>query len=394
MRYVLPLLLLAAALPAQTLEVIAAYYGADRNFVDVTANVRGQAQADGLTLTVGADSLGGDPFPGQLKSLRIYFRLSGQFQNGEWKDAEVVRLGRVTLQSQRGISRERGGGRGGVTMPQPLQVTRATYGTGGRTLDVTELLKGQIQNNQLAFDVPGSQLGDPAPGSVKELVVTYVWEGRTLEARARDGERLTLPLAASPAPAPPPAPIATGLKIITAQYGQGNRVADVTGLLIARIAANRLVTSVDNKSMGGDPAVAADTTLNVTYEWNGQRYTASAKEGQTLRLPPDNLLVSSPAPPATPATPADGVCFYREANYQGAPICATLGQDQARVAGPFASVRLFGRARTLDLFESANYSGRTLRLTSDSPDLSQVSSGFFATSSAWAPNLGSFRLGQ
>ena len=63
MRYVLPLLLLAAALPAQTLEVIAAYYGADRNFVDVTANVRAQAQADGLALSVGSESLGGDPFP-------------------------------------------------------------------------------------------------------------------------------------------------------------------------------------------------------------------------------------------------------------------------------------------------------------------------------------------
>ena len=304
-----------------------------------------------------------------------------------------MRIGRAAV-SQRGISRERGTRGGVVTIPQPLQITRATYGVGGRTLDVTELLKAQVRDNQVAFDVPGSQLGDPAPGSVKELLVTYVWEGRTLEARARDGERLTLPLAVAPAPVAPPAPVATGLKIISAQYGNGNRVADVTALMNSRISANRLAVAVDNKSMGGDPAVAADKTLNVTYEWNGQRYTASAKEGRSLSLPPNEVLAASPAPPPAPATPADGVCFYREANYQGAPICAALGQDQARVAGPFASARLFGRARSLDLYEAANYSGRSLRLTSDTPDLSQVSTGFFATASAWAPNLGSFKIGQ
>lgn len=393
-RICLGLVVLAALLPAQgTLEVIAAYYGADRNFVDATATVRALAQPDGVAFTVGAESMGGDPFPGQLKSLRVYYKLSGQFQSGEWKDSDAVMIGRVSANSRRGLGRDRRG--------SPLTITRAVYGVVGRTVDVTGIVQSRMLNNQLDLEVAGNLLGDPAPGSVKELVVTYEQAGRTLEARARDGERLRLgsPLAgaATPAPVALPPPPPTGLKIISALYGSGNRVLDVTGNLASRVATNRLAVSVDNKTMGGDPAVAADKVLNVSFEWNGQRYTASAKEGQTLRLPPDQLLTASPAPatPATPSLPADGVCFYPAANFQGTPICAALGQDQPRVASTFGSVRLFGRARLLDLYETANYTGRTVRLTADSADLNQVGGGgFFGNAVAWAPNLGSFRLSQ
>ena len=388
MRYIPAMVLLAAALPAQNFEVVAAYYGFDRSFVDVTAAVRAQAGADGMSFTVGADTLGGDPFPGQLKSLRVYYRLAGQFQPGEWKDSETVRLGRFNGAGQRGIGRERGGR---IVANTPLTITRALYGAAGRTVDVTSILQERIQNNQLAFDVPGAQLGDPAPGSVKELLVNYQWEGRTLEARVRDGERLVLPLNVALAP-PVLTPVATGLKIISAQYGSGNRVTDVAALLTGRISGHRLTSLVDNKSMGGDPAVGADKVVNVSYDWNGQRYTASAKEGQTLRLPPDNLVASSPAPPATPV---DGACLYPGQNFQGAPVCAALGQDQARMSGPFGSIRLFGRVRQVDLFESANFAGRTVRLTADLADLSQAGGGgFFGNTSAWASNLGSFRLSQ
>ena len=191
-RLLIALALLAATLSAQSgLEVIAAYYGTDLSFLDVTAIVRAQAQADGLALTVGSTALGGDPFPGQLKTLRIYYKLSGQFQQGEWKDGENIALGRLNNGSRN--TGMRGGGRPGArerpTISAPLTIIQATYGAGTRTVDVTSLLQSRVQRDQLDFEVPGSLLGDPAPGLLKELLVSYQWNGQTREARVRDGER-------------------------------------------------------------------------------------------------------------------------------------------------------------------------------------------------------------
>ena len=389
-RFLIAIILLVATMRAQSsLEVIAAYYGTDRSFLDVTATVRAQSQPDGLGLTVGTASLGGDPFPGQLKTLRIYYKLSGQFQQGEWKDSESVAIGRVNSGGRN--TGMRGGGRPVFrpTVSAPLTITQATYGAGNRTVDVTSLLQSRVQRDQLDFDVPGTLLGDPAPGLLKELVVSYQWNGQTREARVRDGERLRLPVDQVTAPAP--VPVATGLKIVSAQYGSGTRVTDVTALLASRIAADRLVVLVENNNLGGDPARGADKVLNVVYEWNGQRYSASAKEGQTLRLPPDT---AASGQAASVRTPTNGVCLYPGQNFQGTPFCAELGQDQARLTGTWGSLRLFGTARQVDLFETANFTGRTVRLTAELGDLSRAGGGFFSGPAPWATTPASFRLSQ
>ena len=394
-RLLIALALLAAALPAQSgLEVIAAYYGTDRSFLDVTAIVRAQAQPDGLGLTVGAAALGGDPFPGQLKTMRIYYKLSGQFQQGEWRDSENVVIGRLNTGGRN--SGMRGGGRpitrdgratSGATTGGPLTITQATYGAGTRTVDVTSLLQSRVQRDQLDFEVPGTLLGDPAPGLLKELVVSYQWNGQTREARVRDGERLRLPIDQVTTAVP----VATGLKIVSAQYGSGTHVTDVTALLGARIASDRLVVLVENNNLGGDPSRGADKVLNVVYEWNSQRYNASAKEGQTLRLPPD----AAASPVSTSVrTPTNGVCLYPGQNFQGTPFCAELGQDQARLTGTWGSLRLFGTARQVDRFETANFTGRTVRLTAELADLSRVGGGFFSGPAPWATTPASFRLSQ
>ena len=393
-RSLVAVALFVATLPAQTgLEVIAAYYGSDRSFVDVTATVRAQAQPDGLGLTVGITALGGDPFPGQLKTMRIYYKLNGQFQQGEWKDSENVLIGRLNTGGLNSGGRNTGMRGGGRPMARertnstaPLTITQATYGAGNRTVDVTTLLQSRIQRDQLDFDVPGSLLGDPAPGLLKELVVSYRWNGQVREARVRDGDRLRLPNGT---------PVATGLKIVSAQYGSGTRVMDVTALLEARISADRLVMLVENNSLGGDPLRGADKVLNVVYEWNGQRYNVSAKEGQTLRLPADPVVSAvSASGSASARTPTDGVCLYPGQNFQGTPFCAALGQDQATFTGTWGSLRLFGTARQVDLFETANFTGRTVRLTAELADLSRAGGGFFSVPAPWATTPASLRLTQ
>ncbi len=389
--------LCALSLTAQTsLEIVAAYYGvAGGSFVEVTELVRGRAETEGVGFLVGAETLGGDPFPGQLKTVRVYYKLGGQFQSGEWKDNENLLIGRLT--ANRGAVRGsiRGGGRDrtGRPMAGALSIAQATYGAGNRTVNVTSVLQNLVQNDVLEIDVPGTLLGDPAPGSLKELVVSYRWQGALREARVRDGQRLRLPADAAAAPV---MPVATGLKILSAQYGSGTRIMDVTTLLASRISADRLVVPVDNNNMGGDPLRGADKVLTIAYEWNGQRYTASAKEGQTMRLPSDDVLARSPAATNVQAAslPAEGVCFYPGQNYQGTPVCAALGQDQPRVNTTFGSVRLLGSVRQLDLYETENYAGRTVRLAADTPDLTRAGGGFFGTPATWAPNARSFRLSR
>ncbi|MBY0503162.1 MAG: hypothetical protein K2X03_04595 [Bryobacteraceae bacterium] len=297
MRHLLLLsLLYAGLLRAQgSLEVVAAYYGPGPNFIDVTDVVRPLAQPDGLRLMVGVASLGNDPFPGQVKLLRLYYRYLGQFQAGEWKDGELVLVGRAA------VNRRDGGMR---------------------------------------------------------------------------GDRAITPTKTS-----------SKLIIVSAQYGAGTRVNDVTALLAGRIANNRLSVVANNDTLGGDPARATAKTLTVAYEINGQRATATVKEGQTLTLPPEDAA-------AGPTTPANGACFYPAANFGGQPVCAAQGQDQAQVSGPFASLKLLGTTRLVEIFESQNFTGRTLRLSADTADLSRVTSGFFGTPATWAPNFGSFRMSQ
>jgi len=396
-RIFLAAALAAACLPAQTaLEVVAAYYGADRHFFEVTDSVRQQAQADSFTLLVGADALGGDPMPGVIKTLRVYYKWNNRFEFSEAKDGETITVGRAALTGNRGTGRDNDRN---TRRTPTLTIVTAVYGANGRGLDASGLLQSLVRDNRLEFQAGSSTLADPAPGVVKELVVTYNWQGQTREARVRDGEWLRLPPTTAGGPAAPQA--LPGLRLISATYGVIGRTSDVLGLLQSRVANDRLLVSADNNTLGGDPARGADKYLNVTYEYRGQRYTAAAKEGQMLRLPPDQLPAPVAASTGTAATttstavPADSACFYPYANYQGTPTC--FSQDQTRLAGKWGSVKLQGRVRSFDLFENNAYGGRTLRLIGDQPDLSTVSAGgggFFGntTQYTWVAQAGSLRL--
>ena len=76
----------------------------------------------------------------------------------------------------------------------------------------------------------------------------------------------------------------SGLRILSATYGSGNRVIDVTNMLNSRVQNNALSMSVNNETMGQDPAVGADKVLQVTYELNGNRQQVSVNEGKSLRI--------------------------------------------------------------------------------------------------------------
>jgi hypothetical protein len=70
-----------------------------------------------------------------------------------------------------------------------------------------------------------------------------------------------------------------------AQYGIGNRYADVTDLLNSQIQGDSLSLRVTNDVMGGDPDPEQRKQLIVFYIFNGRQSRAVVNEKDYLNLP-------------------------------------------------------------------------------------------------------------
>ncbi len=89
----------------------------------------------------------------------------------------------------------------------------------------------------------------------------------------------------------------------------------------------------------------------------------------------------------------DGVCFYRDTDFRGEALCARAGEDLPDVrregGGVFLSMKLFGSARGVEVFERAAFRGGVIRLGRDEANLRRIRAG-------WAGSvgeaIGSFRV--
>lgn len=57
--------------------------------------------------------------------------------------------------------------------PKPLKIIKATYGTLNKSFDATKELNQLVTNNKLEFVLNNEIVGDPDPGIVKQLNITY-----------------------------------------------------------------------------------------------------------------------------------------------------------------------------------------------------------------------------
>jgi DnaJ-like protein len=75
-----------------------------------------------------------------------------------------------------------------------LHINNAIYGKNGKGMNVTNTLRGMIQNNSLDVKVNNKNLGgDPNVGADKNLKVEYTYQGRTMTKVVKEGDRLQLP---------------------------------------------------------------------------------------------------------------------------------------------------------------------------------------------------------
>ncbi len=77
---------------------------------------------------------------------------------------------------------------------RPLKINNAIYGHNGKGMNVTNLIRGMVQNNTLDVKVNNKNMGgDPNVGADKSLKVEYTYQGRTMTKVAKEGDRLQLP---------------------------------------------------------------------------------------------------------------------------------------------------------------------------------------------------------
>lgn len=74
-----------------------------------------------------------------------------------------------------------------------LEILNATYKTNSAELEVTQILRGMIQNNKLTITANNEIAGDPHPGVPKTLVIKYRIGLENYSIEIKEGDTLTIP---------------------------------------------------------------------------------------------------------------------------------------------------------------------------------------------------------
>jgi len=288
-------------------QILQARYGTAEHSLDVTQRLRDLARQD-TTFRVSNKTFQNDPAPGVVKTLRIYARgPSGSTRTFEYIEDDIVDGNQFTSWSSGNWGQ--GGWEGGWgNAPEDdhgdrgrWQILQARYGTGYRNMDVTQQLR-ELARQDNAFRVTNKLFGrDPDPGVVKTLrIYARGPNGATRtfeygEEQMVDGALFTGWSGGnwgqgnwsggwghdSGSEAPP-----GGVRIVSAQYGEGHNRLDVTSRLRSMVRDGRISIRVDNRTMGSDPAVGRPKILWVTYYvgGHGQR-ELKVYENEQLMLP-------------------------------------------------------------------------------------------------------------
>lgn len=309
-------------------QILQARYGTPQRNVDVTERLKELARRD-QTFRMGNSTFGIDPDEGRVKTLRIYTRgPGGGYRVFEYQEGSYVDGSQFT--GWGGGNWGGGGWNGGWGDGDEgqYQILQARYGTARRNVDVTERLK-ELARRDVNFRMGNSTFGiDPDRGHVKTLRIyargpnggnrTFEYregsvvdgalfsswsggnwggggwnggwgnlgnddwrDGRRVADRDRDGDRDR-----DRDYNRDDRGRYGQLNIVRATYGAGNRTQDVTGRLRSLVRDGRLQITVNNDSMGTDPAPGSRKTLSVSYSNGGNsQQQARVSEGGQLSIP-------------------------------------------------------------------------------------------------------------
>lgn len=173
-------LLLAGSAMGQGGDLVRAEWGVPGHSVDVTARVRTFIHNGVLQFEATRFELGIDPAPHQNKALLLRIRhWDGDIKEYSYPERSTVRLeldpeGGYERRDDREDRHEDGYER----HERGLHILRAYYGAEGQFINVTDVLRRQIDDGRVDLRVDNDNMGgDPLPGVHKWLRVLYQYEG-------------------------------------------------------------------------------------------------------------------------------------------------------------------------------------------------------------------------
>jgi hypothetical protein len=189
-------------------RIVRATYGYRSQVADVTAQLLqliSTSGADGK-IFVSNETLGGDPAPERVKTLRIYARNSRneerEFDYDEkgYMDVHPFLLrredpDRYRHEDRREGYREREDDWRDRDDFDGVRIIRGFYGVNGSTVNVTERLRSMSrEDGGISMKVNNTNIGvDAAPGVEKILIVIYRFQHREQALVLREGDMLNLP---------------------------------------------------------------------------------------------------------------------------------------------------------------------------------------------------------
>lgn len=186
-----------------------------------------------------------------------------------------------------------------------IKITKALYGTGSTTVDVTKSVMSHIKDGNLSLVVTPDSLNvtDPAPDQQKILDVAYtINDGKQMSQMVKDNEVLMI--------SAPAERRATGLQITKAEYGYPGNWTDVTDAIQNHVRDGSIKITVGYKSAGiPDPNPNKQKSLEVEYEINGAPNTVSLTDGKTLNISAPPLDSVDPTSPSNYVSQLMGITF-------------------------------------------------------------------------------------
>lgn len=166
-------------------------------------------------------------------------------------------------------------------MSTGLTISKATYGTGSKTVDVTSAVSSKVKDGVLNFTVSPTSLNvdDPAPGQLKQVDIVYTINGGTKnEITVKDNDLVSIDA--------PPVRLASGLQIVKAEYGYSGNFTDVTNAIQDMVSSSGSIdVKVGYKQVGiPDPNPNKQKELRVEYTINGSPTNQTFKDGERFKV--------------------------------------------------------------------------------------------------------------
>lgn len=159
--------------------------------------------------------------------------------------------------------------------PAPeLTILSASYGVDEERVEVAGLLNPLVARGALLLRAPWGFDPDPKPGVVKNVRISFKFNGIQRNATFTQRQDILLP------------GVRPGFTILNATYGIEHQRIDITELVRSAVADESLRRPAKWSFGRVDPASGKIKTVEITYVHNGAIQTAVFSQRQPIELPP------------------------------------------------------------------------------------------------------------